>query len=79
MLYNLSDIYFAWLISEKAIAWLQLAFPIFFLILSSFNEAFWTAINNLISIQLGKWKKDQIWKYFFVWLILGLISTCVAN
>lgn len=72
MLYNLSDIYFAWLISEKAIAWLQLAFPIFFLILS-FNEAFWTAINNLISIQLGKWKKDQIWKYFFVWLILSVL------
>ena len=70
--YNLVDVFFAGLISEKAIAWLQVAFPMFFLLLA-FNEWFWTAMNNLASISLWEKKKENISKYFTVWLILSLI------
>lgn len=69
--YNLVDIYFAWWVWEKAIAWLQVAFPIFFLLLA-FNEAFWTAVNNLASISLWEKKEKNIAKYFTIWTILSI-------
>ncbi len=84
--YNLVDIFFAGLIWEDAIAGLQVAFPIFFLILS-FNEAFWTAMNNLASISLWEKKKENIAKYFtigtlcwvFIWVIFFVFSKQITD
>jgi len=59
--YNLVDVYFAGLISEKAIAGLQVAFPMFFLLLA-LNEGLATAMNNLASISL--WEKKKLLNIF---------------
>jgi Na+-driven multidrug efflux pump len=70
--YNLVDTYFAGLIWEKAIVWLQIAFPMFFLLLA-INEGIWTAMNNLTSISLWEGKDKNIARYFTVWFILSLV------
>jgi len=69
--YNLVDVYFAGLVWEKAIAGLQVAFPMFFLLLA-FNEAIWTAGNNLISISLWEKKEENIAKYFTIWILFSV-------
>jgi len=69
--YNLVDVYFAGFISDKAIAGLQIAFPMFFFILA-LNEWFGTAMNNLASISLWENKKENISKYLTVWGILSV-------
>ncbi len=69
--YNLVDVFFAGMIWEAAIAGLQIAFPIFFLILA-FNEGLGTAMNNLASISLWENKEKKIAKYFTIWTLLAI-------
>jgi len=69
--YNLVDVYFAGFVSDKAIAGLQVAYPMFFFILA-LNEWLSTAINNLASISLWENKKENISKYLTVWGILSI-------
>jgi len=84
--YNLVDVFFAGMIWENAIAGLQIAFPIFFLILA-FNEGLGTAVNNLASISLGENKEKDITKYFtiwslfsvFIWIIFFIFSENITN
>ncbi len=68
--YNLVDIYFAGFVGDKAIAGLQLAFPIFFLLIA-LNEGIGTAANNLVSISLGERQKQKISKYFTIGFLIS--------
>lgn len=79
-MYNVVDSYFAWKISDDALAAVWISFPIFFLIIA-FGAWMWSWVSVLISNAI--WEKNNqkikqyIWETISFWLIISLFLTIV--